>query len=78
MNFLGDNNMVWILLMLVIFDGGDDCGGGCGCDSIIWLLLLSKFCGGGARGGRAFGLGGGCGCGCERREEPVGCGCGCR
>ncbi|MCL2695931.1 MAG: chorion class high-cysteine HCB protein 13 [Clostridiales bacterium] len=72
MNFFGgDNNIVWILLLILIFDN-DECGCGIGCDSIIWLLILSKFCCG-ERGGRRFGLG----CGC-RREEPCGCTCGCR
>ena len=75
MNFLGDNNIVWILLLLLIFDN-DECGCGIGCDSIIWLLILSKFCCG-ERGGRR-GIFGGCGCGCGRREEVVGCGCGCK
>ena len=44
MNF-GSNNMMWILLLLLIL--GDGNNGGCAsCDTFIWLLLLSRYCGG--------------------------------
>ena len=52
MNF-GSNNMMWILLLLLIL--GDGNNGGCAsCDTFIWLLLLSRYCGGNDMG---------CGCG---------------
>ena len=54
MNF-GSNNMMWILVLLLIL--GEGGSGGCAnCDTLIWLLLLSRYCGG--DGGSSFG----CGC----------------
>ncbi len=64
-NNLGGTSLTWILvLMLIIGDGENGCGG-MTCDTLIWLLLLSKFCGGDE--------GGGCGCGCG--STPTRCGC---
>ncbi len=40
-NFCGGNSMWWILILLLILD---DDGGGSTCDSLIWILLLSRFC----------------------------------
>ena len=39
-NFCGGNSMWWILILLLILDDG----GGNTCDSLIWILLLSRFC----------------------------------
>lgn len=67
--FGGNNSCIWIILLL-FFCGGNGCGcngtslfggnNGCGndnncCEWIIWLLILSSFCGNGC----------GCGCGCN-------------
>ncbi len=49
MNFRG-SNLTWILVLLLILGDGDN--GGTSCDTLIWLLLLSRYCGGN------------CGCGC--------------
>lgn len=67
--------------------------GGCGCNIIIWIILLSCLCGN--NGGTGFsnifgGCGGGCGCGddCGGNNSCMwlillllfcggGCGCGC-
>ena len=43
MNF-GNNNMMWILVLLLILGEGGN-GGCAGCDTLIWLLLLSRYCG---------------------------------
>ena len=40
-DFAGGNSMWWILILLLILDDG--CGNTC--DSLIWILLLSRFCG---------------------------------
>ncbi len=62
----GGSNMTWILVLLLIMDNGDE--GGCSCDSLIWLLLLSRFCG--------LGDGStGCGCGCNGTTTTRSCGC---
>ena len=63
MNF-GSNNLMWILVLLLIL--GDGNNGGTSCDTLIWLLLLSRYCGGGEA---AFG----CGCG---GANPIGRTCG--
>ena len=52
MNF-GSNNMMWILVLLLILGEGNN--GGTSCDTLIWLLLLSRYCGGDSTYG--------CGCG---------------
>lgn len=40
-NFGGGSSMSWILILLLVLDDG------CmSCDSLIWILLLSRFCGG--------------------------------
>ena len=54
MNF-GSNNMMWILILLLILGEGNN-GGDASCDTFIWLLLLSRYCGGDSN---SFG----CGCG---------------
>ena len=65
MNF-GNNNIMWILVLLLILGEGNN--GGClGCDTLIWLLLLSRYCGGDNDTGF------GCGCG---GSNTIGRGCG--
>ena len=54
MNF-GNNNMMWILVLLLILGEGNNGGGCASCDTLIWLLLLSRYCGDNDSG---------CGCGC--------------
>jgi hypothetical protein len=50
--------MSWILILLLVLDDG------CmSCDSLIWILLLSRFCGGDD-----------CGCGCPT-NTCSNCGC---
>ena len=40
-NFANGSSMSWILILLLVLDDG------CmSCDSLIWILLLSRFCGG--------------------------------
>ena len=56
MNF-GGSNMTWILVLLLILG---DSEGGTSCDTLIWLLLLSKYCGGS------------CGCGCQNGNNRFG------
>jgi len=53
-------NWWWIIIILLLIDGNNTC------DSLIWLLLLSRFCGGEENG-----------CGCARPSVTPGCGCGC-
>ncbi len=60
-NFAGGNSMWWILILLLILDDG--CGNTC--DSLIWILLLSRFCDCGESS---------CGCAAPPRN-PCGCGC---
>ena len=59
MNF-GGSNMTWILVLLLILG---DTEGGTSCDTLIWLLLLSRYCGGGCGcgGNNRFPFGGNCG-----------------
>ena len=61
-NFCGGNSMWWILILLLVLDDGGNT-----CDSLIWILLLSRFCNCGEETG-----GGNCGCGCG---APRTCGC---
>ncbi|MBQ4537039.1 MAG: chorion class high-cysteine HCB protein 13 [Lachnospiraceae bacterium] len=52
---MGGNSCIWILLLLFCCGGNNGCGNGilggnsCGdnncCDWIIWILLISCFCG---------------------------------
>ena len=56
------NNLIWIILLLSLFNNNGDCGcgngislfggngNGCGnnsCEWLIWILLISCFCGNG-------------------------------
>ena len=52
-------NWWWIIIILLLLDGNNTC------DSLIWLLLLSRFCGNDD------------GCSCTRPTTVPGCGCGC-
>lgn len=63
-NFCGGNSMWWILILLLILDDGENT-----CDSLIWILLLSRFCGG------SCGDTGSCGCGCGGSTVGRTCGC---
>lgn len=66
-NFCGGNSMWWILILLLILDRDD---GRCGtCDSLIWILLLSRFCGNDSHDNDN---GGSCGCSCQPVRT---CGC---
>lgn len=59
-----NTNWWWIIIVLLLIDCNNTC------DSLIWLLLLSRFCGNHS----------GCGCeddGCPRGGSNCGCGCGC-
>lgn len=58
-NFANGSSMSWILILLLVLDDG------CmSCDSLIWILLLSRFCGGDD-----------CGCGCPNNNTCSNCGC---
>lgn len=58
-NFANGSSMSWILILLLVLDDG------CmSCDSLIWILLLSRFCGGDD-----------CGCGCNTANTCSNCGC---
>ena len=46
MNFSG-SNLTWILVLLLILGDNE---GGTSCDTLIWLLLLSRYCGGNCGG----------------------------
>ena len=63
MNF-GNNNIMWVLVLLLILGEGNN-GGCANCDTLIWLLLLSRYCGGDGDYG--------CGCG---GSNPIGRSCG--
>ncbi len=65
MNF-GSNNMMWILVLLLILGEGNTGNGCASCDTLIWLLLLSRYCG---DNDANFG----CGCG---GANNIGRGCG--
>ncbi len=68
-NFCGGNSMWWILILLLILDNGsDECNT---CNSLVWILLLSRFCGNEDSGSC------GCGCGCGTTPPASRCGCGC-
>ena len=53
MNF-GGSNLTWLLVLLLVLGDGDS---GVSCDSLIWLLLLSRYCGGNCGCGNSFGFG---------------------
>ena len=61
-NNLGGTNLTWLLVLLLLIGDGEN-GMGISCDTLIWLLLLSRFCGGEN----------GCGCGCGNQTRPCGC-----
>ncbi len=58
-NNFGGSNLTWVLVLLLLL--GDDNGFGGSCDTLIWLLLLSRYCGGEN------------GCGCNNQNRPCGC-----
>ena len=58
-NFAGGNSIWWILVLLLILNDGQST-----CDSLIWILLLSRFCGNDES----------CGCGCGGPARTCGCG----
>lgn len=62
-NFCGGNSMWWILILLLILDDGGNT-----CDSLIWILLLSRFCGNCGEETPS------CGCGCGGNAART-CGC---
>ncbi len=62
-NNLGGTNLTWLLVLLLLLGDNDNGMGGVSCDTLIWLLLLSRFCGGEN----------GCGCGCGNQNRPCGC-----
>ena len=65
-NFCGGNGMWWILILLLIVGNDGECNT---CDSLIWILLLSRYCGGESS----------CGCGCQSGcGNSCGSGCGTR
>ena len=64
MNF-GNNNMMWILVLVLILGDGNN-GGYASCDTLIWLLLLSRYSGGDSNG---------FGCGCSN-SGTIGRSCG--
>ena len=66
-NFAGGNSMWWILILLLILNNDN---GSCNtCDSLVWILLLSKFCGGDDSSSC------GCGCGAGTASTIRTCGC---
>lgn len=62
---MGGSSMTWILVLLLVMDNGDGCNS---CDTLIWLLLLSRFCGLGDSTPS-------CGCGCGNPPTSRSCGC---
>lgn len=61
-NNLGGTNLTWLLVLLLLI-GDNDNGCGFSCDTLIWLLLLSRSCGGDNNG-----IFGGC-----QQNRPCGC-----
>ena len=61
-NNLGGTNLTWLLVLLLLLGDNES---GFSCDTLIWLLLLSRSCGGDNNG--IFG-----GCGCSQNRT---CGC---
>ncbi len=60
-NFCGGNSMWWIIILLLLLDNDGNT-----CDSLIWILLLSRFCNGTGRDND-------CGCGCGSTVRTCGC-----
>ena len=58
-NNLGGTNLTWLLVLLLLI-GDNEGGTGFSCDTLIWLLLLSRSCGDNM------------GCGCTQ-NRPCGC-----
>lgn len=63
-NFCGGNSMWWIIILLLLLDNDGNT-----CDSLIWILLLSRFCNGDSDCPNS-----GCGCGCSTGTSRN-CGC---
>ena len=61
-NMFGGNNWWWIIILILVL-GEDNCFGGC--DALIWILLLSVFCG----------CGKDCDCDRDDRHHEDRCGC---
>ena len=61
----GNSSWWWIIILLLLLDNESTC------DSLIWILLLSRFCNGDDTSGC------GCGCGCSATPRNTTCGCGC-
>lgn len=59
-NNFGGSNLTWVLVLLLLL-GDDNNSFGGSCDTLIWLLLLSRYCGGEN------------GCGCGNSNRPCGC-----
>ena len=63
-NNLGGTNLTWLLVLLLLLGDNEN---GFSCDTLIWLLLLSRSCG--CDGNGIFG-----GCGCSQNNtRPCGC-----
>lgn len=62
-NNLGGTNLTWLLVLLLLLGDSET---GFSCDTLIWLLLLSRSCGDGN------GIFGGCGCS-QNNSRPCGC-----
>lgn len=62
-NFCGGNGMWWIIILLLLLDNDGNT-----CDSLIWILLLSRFCNCGCGSACTD-----CGCGCTATPRTCGC-----
>ena len=60
-NNLGGTNLTWLLVLLLLIGDNENCMG-LSCDTLIWLLLLSRSCGDNGNG-----------CGCGNQNRPCGC-----
>lgn len=60
-NFCGGNSIWWIIILLLLLDNDGNT-----CDSLIWILLLSRFCNCGGHDSD-------CGCGCGSPVRTCGC-----
>ena len=60
-NNLGGTNLTWLLVLLLLL-GDNENGSGMSCDTLIWLLLLSRTCGDN-----------GFSCGCNTQNRTCGC-----
>ena len=64
-NFSGGNGMWWIIILLLLLDNDGNT-----CDSLIWLLLLSRYC----NCGNGYGANtADYGCGCQSAPRTCGC-----